>query len=91
MSTRKDYPIKKSIFRYSTQTKKKEYRGLFKQCKGCPLVASCLSKTAKEKKFSVTYYREEYKRAIAMENSKQGHYMKKKRQSTVEPVLGTLR
>jgi hypothetical protein len=53
------------------------------------LVESCLGK-AKEKKFNVTYYREEYERNIARIKSKRGRYMKAKRQSTVEPVFGTL-
>ena len=84
-------PFKKVFLDYRTQTKKKEYRSSSKVCKGCPLAESCLGKTAKEKKFSVTYYREEYERNIARVNSKQGRYMKKKRQSTVEPVFGTLK
>lgn len=50
----------------------------------------CLGKSAKEKKFSVTYYREEYECNIARVNSAKGRYMKGKRQSTVEPVFGTL-
>ncbi|RPD96560.1 hypothetical protein EGM88_09335 [Aureibaculum marinum] len=50
----------------------------------------CLGKTAQEKKFSVTYYREEYERNNQRVNSKRGRYMKSKRQSTVEPVFGTL-
>ncbi|WP_282057301.1 transposase, partial [Maribacter luteus] len=40
--------------------------------------------------FSVTYYRAEYERNIKRVNSPQGRYMKGKRQSTVEPVFGTL-
>jgi len=76
---------------YRTKTKKKEYRNSSKICRGCPIASQCLGKTAKEKKFSVTYYREEYERNIARVNSKQGRYMKKKRQSTVEPVFGTLK
>ncbi|MFY0714974.1 transposase [Seonamhaeicola sp. NFXS20] len=59
-------------------------------CKGCPLALQCLGKTAKEKKFSVTYYRSEYERNIARVESSQGRYMKGKQQSTVEPVFGTL-
>nr|WP_262897553.1 transposase [Mariniflexile gromovii] len=43
-----------------------------------------------EKEFTVTYYRAEYERNIARVNSPQGRYMKGKRQSTVEPVFGTL-
>ncbi|WP_417856727.1 transposase [Xanthomarina gelatinilytica] len=48
------------------------------------------AKSAQEKKFTVTYYRAEYERNIARVNSPQGRYMKAKRQSTVEPVFGTL-
>ena len=84
-------PFKKVFLDYRTATKKKEYRSSSKVCKGCPIASQCLGKTAKEKKFSVTYYREEYERAITRVNSKQGRYMKKKRQSTVEPVFGTLK
>ena len=83
-------PFKKVFLDYRTQTKKKEYRSSSKTCKGCPLQRSCLGKTANEKKFSVTYYREEYQRNITRVNSKRGRYMKAKRQSTVEPVFGTL-
>jgi len=43
-----------------------------------------------EKRIRVTYYKPEYERAIERIQSKQGKYMKKKRQSTVEPVFGTL-
>ena len=50
----------------------------------------CLGKTAQEKKFSVTYYREQYERNNKRIHSKRGSYMKTKRQSTVEPVFGTL-
>uniref|UniRef100_UPI001CFF6897 transposase n=1 Tax=Polaribacter porphyrae TaxID=1137780 RepID=UPI001CFF6897 len=59
-------------------------------CRACPLAKSCLGKTAKEKKFSVTYYREEYERNIARLATSKGRAMKSKRQSTVEPVFGTL-
>ncbi len=83
-------PFKKVFLDYRTHTKKKEYRSSSKQCKGCPIASSCLGKTAKEKKFSVTYYREEYERNNKRISSKQGKRMKAKRQSTVEPVFGTL-
>lgn len=43
-----------------------------------------------EKQFSVNYYREEHERNIERVNGRQGRYMKGKRQSTVEPVFGTL-
>ncbi|MCK0132562.1 transposase, partial [Flavobacteriaceae bacterium F08102] len=38
----------------------------------------------------MTYYREEYERNNQRVSSNQGRYMKLKRQSTVEPVFGTL-
>ena len=38
----------------------------------------------------MTYYREEYERNIGRIKSNEGRYLKSKRQSTVEPVLGTL-
>ncbi|MCF7567235.1 hypothetical protein L3X37_02495 [Sabulilitoribacter arenilitoris] len=38
----------------------------------------------------MTYYREEYERNNSRVNSSRGRYMKAKRQSTVEPVFGTL-
>ena len=83
-------PFKKVFLDYRTKTKKKEYRSSTKQCKGCAIASSCLGKTAKEKKFSVTYYRAEYERNIARVQSKKGRYLKGKRQSTVAPVFGTL-
>jgi len=83
-------PFKKVFYEKKNNTKKKEYRASTKICKGCPMRLSCLGKTAQEKKFTVTFYREEYERAIARVESKRGRYMKSKRQSTVEPVFGTL-
>jgi len=58
-------------------------------CKRCPLKVSCIGKSP-EKRITITYYKEQYERAIARVNSKKGRYMKGKRQSTVEPVFGTL-
>ena len=78
------------FYKKKNNTKKKEYRASSKLCKDCPIRLNCLGKSAQEKKFTVTYYREEYERAIARVESKQGRYMKAKRQSTVEPVFGTL-
>ena len=60
------------------------------QCKGCPLASSCLGKSAKEKKFSVTYYRDQYERNNQRLKTEKGKQAKAKRQSTVEPVFGTL-
>lgn len=83
-------PFKKEFRDYRTQTLKKEYRISSKICKGCSLRESCLGKTAKEKRFSVTFYREEYERNNARLKTSKGRVMKSKRQSTVEPVFGTL-
>lgn len=83
-------PFKKVFNDYRTETKKKEYRISSTICKTCPIKHQCLGKTAQEKTFSVTYYREYYERNNKRVNSKQGRYMKAKRQSTVEPVFGTL-
>ena len=83
-------PFKKVFNDYRTGSKKKEYRISSLICKECPIKRKCLGKTAQEKKFSVTYYREEYERNNKRVNSKRGRYMKSKRQSTVEPVFGTL-
>jgi transposase len=83
-------PFKRVFRDKKTQTLKKEYRGTTHQCRNCPIKTECLGKTAKEKKFFITYFNEEYQRNIARVNSPQGQYMKRKRQSTVEPVFGTL-
>ena len=83
-------PFTKEFLDYRNKTKKKEYRARKHVCIDCPIGSSCLGKSAQEKKFSVTYYRAEYERNIIRVNSKQGRYMKGKRQSTVEPVFGTL-
>jgi len=82
-------PFRKVFLDSRTRTKKKAYRASSKICKGCTLRPSCLGKV-NEKQFSVTYYREEYERNIQRVESPQGRYMKGKRQSTVEPVFGTL-
>lgn len=59
-------------------------------CKGCPLKLQCIGKSL-EKKISITAYREEYERNNARVDSRRGRYLKGKRQSTVEPVFGTLK
>ena len=83
-------PFTKEFNDYRTGTRKKEYRARKHVYIDCPIRSSCLGKSAQEKKFSVTYYREEYERNNKRVNSPQGRYMKGKRQSTVEPVFGTL-
>jgi len=58
-------------------------------CTGCPEKAQCI-KNSHEKRITITIYKDQYDRAIKRVRSRQGQYMKKKRQSTVEPVFGTL-
>lgn len=82
-------PFMKVFLDSRTKTRKKSYRASSKICKGCPLRATCLGKV-NEKQFSVTYYREEYERNIERVKGREGRYLKGKRQSTVEPVFGTL-
>ncbi|WVK13907.1 transposase [Flavivirga abyssicola] len=83
-------PFKKVFFEKKNNTKKKEYRALKHVCVDCPIRSQCLGKSAQEKKFTVTFYREEYEGNNVRVNSARGGYMKSKRQSTVEPVFGTL-
>lgn len=83
-------PFKKVFYEKKNNTKKKEYRASKSVCIDCPIRRQCLGKTAQEKKFTVTFYREEYERNNTRVNSARGRYMKAKRQSTVEPVFGTL-
>lgn len=68
---------------------KRRYLTTRKDCKGCPFKEQCIPKNH-EKRIDITYYRDEYERAIARVKSKQGQYFKRKRSSTVEPVFGTL-
>ena len=82
-------PFKKVFFDSHTKTKKKSYRASSIICRGCALRERCLGKV-NEKQFTVTYYRAEYERNAERVSSREGRYLKSKRQSTVEPVFGTL-
>ncbi len=82
-------PYKKVFYEGHNKNKKKEYRASKYVCLECPIRSSCLKKS-QEKRITITYYKEEYERNNKRVNSKRGSYMKRKRQSTVEPVFGTL-
>ena len=69
---------------------KKTYRASRKDCTTCPVREACLGKKAREKKLDLTCFHTHYQRAYLRQTSKKGEYMKKLRQSRVEPVLGTL-
>ena len=81
--------FRKMIIERKNFNRKRLYLTKPRDCKGCPLKTSCIGKSL-ERRITITYYKEEYERAIARVNSKKGRYMKGKRQSTVEPVFGTL-
>ena len=76
--------------KYSVKgTKENHYATGRNDCRGCIYAQACKG-NSHEKRVRVTYYKPEYERAIARIKSKEGRYMKGKRQSTVEPVFGTL-
>jgi transposase len=75
---------------YRDGLKKKLYRLSKKQCRGCPLMDSCLTNGI-QKSITVTFYRAEYERNIARINNRGAAKIKAIRQSTVEAVLGTLK
>lgn len=60
-----------------------------KDCKACPMKPRCVPNT-KCKKITRTIYDEQYLRAYGRQHSEMGKRMKKLRQSTVEPVFGSL-
>jgi hypothetical protein len=80
---------RKMIIEKKNFNRKRLYLTKPSDCKGCALKISCIGKSP-ERRITITYYKEQYERAIARVNSKKGRYMKGKRQSTVEPVFGTL-
>ena len=69
---------------------KRSIRISLRICRAYRLKGQCLGRTAQKKKFSVTYYREEYERNNRRVQSQRGRNMKAKRQGTVEPILSTL-
>ncbi|RYY26237.1 MAG: IS1182 family transposase [Sphingobacteriaceae bacterium] len=67
----------------------KNYWAAAKDCKVCPNKANCVPNIPC-KKITKTVYDEQYLRAYARQHSRRGRQMKKLRQSTVEPVFGSL-
>jgi transposase len=83
---------KKVTFRkigYNKGNKQRHYLTQRSDCKGCPIKTACIGKSH-EKRIAITYYKEEYERAISRSKTRLGKKMKSLRQSTVEPVFGTL-
>jgi hypothetical protein len=67
----------------------KNYWASRKDCRICPKKSSCAPNIPR-RKITRTVYDEQYLRAYARQHSRRGRQMKKLRQSTVEPVFGSL-
>jgi transposase len=67
----------------------KNYWAASKDCNSCPLKSSCVPNIPC-RKITRTPYDEQYLKAYSRQQSKRGRQMKKLRQSTVEPVFGSL-
>lgn len=68
---------------------KKHYRASARDCKTCPLKSECIGKS-NEKTIEDTIDKPYYDRMHMRMQTQKARRMKKLRQSTVEPVLGTL-
>ena len=75
--------------KYQKNQPEKHYRTTRADCKGCLLASKCIGRSH-EKHIRITVYKQEYDRALAKQHSRKGRYYKTLRQSTVEPVFGTL-
>ncbi len=67
----------------------KKYWSAPKDCKVCPLKSICIP-DIHYKRITRTPYDGQYQKAYGRQQSKRGRQMKKLRQSTVEPVFGSL-
>ena len=75
---------------YKGQNKQREYKASGKLCNGCPLRVKCMGKS-RQKRITTTFYKEQYERNMARIKNRGASKIKAIRQSTVEPVLGTLK
>jgi transposase len=67
----------------------KLYRATYQECRQCPLKPTCIPKGT-YKQLTRTIYGGPYRRAWQRQQSRQGQRMRQLRQSTVEPVFGSL-
>ncbi len=67
----------------------KIYRADYQDCKNCPFKSTCVPKS-KCRQIIRTAYDSAYRRALDRQQSLRGERMKRIRQRTVEPVLGSL-
>jgi transposase len=75
--------------RYQKNHPEKHYLTKRSDCKGCPLASKCIGRS-QEKRIRITLYKEYYDRALIRSKTRKAKYYKTLRQSTVEPVFGTL-
>ena len=75
--------------RYQKNHPEKHYLTKRSDCTGCPLASKCIGKSH-EKRLRITLYKEYYDRALERSKTRKAKYYKTLRQSTVEPVFGTL-
>lgn len=73
----------------SDSIRKKDYRIPINKCRDCRLFKECV-KHKKGKCISISFYKENIDKAIVRIETSQGQYFKSKRQTTVEPVFGSL-
>lgn len=67
----------------------KIYRANYQDCKQCRLKPTCVPKS-QCRQITRTAYDQEYRRALERQQSRKGKRIKRLRQSTVEPVFGSL-
>jgi hypothetical protein len=75
--------------KYQKNHPEKHYLTTRADCKGCPFASECIG-ISYEKRIRITVYKEYYDRAVERQLTKKAKYYKTLRQSTVEPVFGTL-
>ncbi len=75
--------------KYQKNHPEKHYLTRRSDCKGCPIASKCIGKSH-EKRLRITFYKEYYDRALERAKTRKAKYYKTLRQSTVEPVFGTL-
>ena len=67
----------------------KRYTAFSRDCRQCAHKPSCAPKS-KKRQLLRTAYDAHYRRALARQQSRQGQYMRRLRQRTIEPVSGSL-
>jgi transposase len=75
--------------KYQKNHPEKHYLTTRADCKGCPWASECIGKSH-EKRIRITVYKDQYDRASKRSKTRKAAYYKTLRQSTVEPVFGTL-